>query len=163
MLFRSMKIGNDGFIYLTGKTEGNFEGNKNANEMGDCGDERKACGDAILVKTDMEGNIIWARQWGSDEKTEFEFGDEIILDEDQNIFVLSLIYSSSLVSSEVRKYDSSGNLIWSKMFGSEQPDANFYPQKTLIDKEGNFKFAAVEMILDSRESKIGRASCRETV
>jgi hypothetical protein len=152
--FYDMIIGNDGFIYLTGKTEGNFEGNKNANEMGDCGDERYACGDAIFLKTDIEGNVIWARQWGSDEKIVFEYGQEIALDEEQNIFVLSLVFSSNMASSEVRKYDSAGNLIWSKMFESEQPEAYFYPQRSLVDKDGSFKFAAVEMILESGENTI---------
>ncbi len=152
--FNDMMIDEKGFMYLTGNTNGDFEGNENANEMGDCGDERHACGDVILVKTDMEGNVIWARQWGSDKKTEYEYGQQIILDEDQNIFVLSLIYSSDLVSSEVRKFDSDGNLIWSKIFKSEQPETYFYPQKTLIDKDGSFKFAAVEMILESRKTTI---------
>lgn len=152
--FYDMVIDEKGFIYLTGNTNGDFEGNKNANEMGDCGDERYACGDVILVKTDMEGNVMWAKQWGSDAATEYEFGDEIMLDEEQNIFVLSNIYSSNMVSSEVRKYDSAGNLIWSKIFKSAQSDSYFYPQKNLIDKDGSFKFVAVEMILDNRENRI---------
>jgi hypothetical protein len=113
--FYDMAIDEKGFIYLTGNTNGNFEGNKNANEMGDCGDERHACGDAILVKTDMEGNVIWARQWGSDKKTEFESGRQILKHE-ETIYVLSAVHLYGSTKTVVRKYNEDGDMIWESVY-----------------------------------------------
>ncbi|MCH8568380.1 MAG: T9SS type A sorting domain-containing protein [Balneolales bacterium] len=122
----------DGSFYVGGFFSGNayFEG---SNETIDAvGYE-----DAFLVKYDIDGDMIWVRQFGFEVSTV----DVIKLDENEDVIVLgrytdSIIFDMNsdtpvMLTTEsdnniyMAKFDSSGNFIWAKNIdGSEGESAN---------------------------------------
>jgi len=69
-------------------------------------------GDAVLLKYDTDGNLVWAKTWGGDD-TDRSIG----LDISQGyVYVTGYTYSYGH-NIFLLKYDADGNLIWNKTWG----------------------------------------------
>lgn len=105
-----------GNVYATGWTQG------------DLGGPNAGLYDIWLVKYNTAGDRIWARQFGT---SEYEFAWDIDVDSNNNLYVtgwtLGALGGSRFGSYDawVAKYDSNGNQIWIKQFGTPGDDASF--------------------------------------
>ena len=107
----SVAVDGEGNVYMVGWTDGLLV------------DEAFAGGrDAFLRKYDNGGNELWTRQFGS---TRIDIAYDVALDEDGTVYVagstsgsLSSGSSSGGVDAFLRKYDSDGEEIWTRQFGS---------------------------------------------
>ncbi len=105
----------NGNAYLVGRTSGAIPGQVSA------GDD-----DAYVRKYDPAGNELWTRQFGT------EFADDAAeagTDSAGNVYVSGFVggtltgqTSSGSSDAYVRKYDSNGNVVWTKQFGSSGSD-----------------------------------------
>src|SRR5512133_258095 len=103
----------NGNIYVTGKTSGDL-GGKNLGKN-----------DGFITKIDSSGVTIWTRQFGSD-------GDEDIqwsaIDKKGNVYITGWTTGAIINKNFGRedifvvKYDSTGDLLWSKQFGTDSTD-----------------------------------------
>ena len=73
--------------------------------------------DVLLLKIDPSGNLIWARKWGG---TGLEIGNALSLDSNQNIGVVgsTTSFNSGLQGALLQQYDSSGNVLSSKVMAA---------------------------------------------
>jgi len=137
---RDITSDSNGFIYATGSTGGTFAGNTSAG-----GD------DAFVTKYDSSGNQLWVKQFGAKgfdyDSYHYESNDYasgITSDSNGNIYATGYIegkgafpgntsaggYGDAFVS----KYDSSGNQLWVKQFGTTSYD---YAYGITSDSNGN--------------------------
>lgn len=84
---------------------------------------------ALIIKIDTEGNLIWKRDYGS---TGGETASEVIITSDNNyIFVGSKADPSTGIQNiYLVKIDASGNLIWEKELGGSDSDEAYSISKT---------------------------------
>jgi hypothetical protein len=99
-----------GNVYVTGFTTGTFAGQISAG-----GD------DAFLRKYDASGNVVWTRQFGTP-AGERAFG--VVVDASMNAYVVGYTesalggpFSGGNSDAFVRKFDSGGNVLWTRQFG----------------------------------------------
>ena len=113
-------------IYITGYTTGSLDGNTHIGGS-----------DIFIMKIDSSGNKIWTKQWGSDFN---ERGLDITTDSN-NIYVTG--YTNSSLDGNTNagdfdifltKYDSSGNKIWTKQWGTSSDDRG---KGVTVDSSGN--------------------------
>ena len=85
--------------------------------------------DIMLLKTDTLGNLIWMKHFGNDKA----IGYQIISTYDHKIMVAADSYENYYNKDQWRimKFDTAGNIIWSKDFGN--PQYNDYPPCYLIE------------------------------
>ncbi len=90
--------------------------------------------DNLVFKLDRDGNILWQKAFGGDNEDELVGGVET---DDGGFIVLGNTNSFGAGGSNimVSKIDSSGNLIWSKIYGGSGDDVAF---SIIQDGEGNF-------------------------
>jgi len=110
----SIKISKSRNIYICGWTQGELE-KKHQIEFDDI----------FISKLDSNGNVIWTRQWGTDNNDE---AYSLCLDADENVYItgrlgeprtnVRLRHDDAFIC----KYDSSGNKIWSKKLGTPNDD-----------------------------------------
>ncbi|MEK7750791.1 MAG: SBBP repeat-containing protein, partial [Acidobacteriota bacterium] len=107
--------GADGNYYVAGYTRGALPGQTS-----------QGLDDAFVRKYDSSGNIAWTRQFGS---TSSDRAQGVAVDSAGNVFVAGAAQGPlpgqvSLGSSDgfVRKYDSNGNELWTRQFGSSTVD-----------------------------------------
>jgi hypothetical protein len=118
---------NNGNVYLTGSTEGDLAG-ENANEYDT---------DAWVAKYDNNGEQIWAKQFGSSDD---DFSNGIATDNNGNVYLTGStegdLASKNLGQYDVwfAKYDSNGEQIWAKQFGSSSSDGSVAIK---LDKDEN--------------------------
>lgn len=102
----------------------------------------KGNSDAFIAELDTSGNILWIKQFGG---KGFDFGKDIALDKDDNIFVagtfqdtisidMKTIISNGSSDIFTAKFDSKGNLKWMIATGGKKYD---YGNGIAVDKEGN--------------------------
>ncbi|MHA1271723.1 MAG: SBBP repeat-containing protein [Candidatus Helarchaeota archaeon] len=73
--------------------------------------------DIILIKYDSLGNLIWNRTISSN-GSNADYGKEIVIDNDNNIYIVGRIYNGATnIDLILVKYDSNGILIWNKTWG----------------------------------------------
>ena len=95
--------------------------------------------DAIIVKYDIDGNILWKKNFGG---SQYEFFENVLIDTDGYI---TIGYSFSTdgdlsglnkgnIDAIIVKYDLNGNVLWKKNFGGSSSD---YFQK-IIETEGGY-------------------------
>jgi hypothetical protein len=105
------KLGN---MYFSGCASGDLAGN-NGGRSG-----------IFVGKYDVSGNIAWIRQMGSGQS---DYGGQLAVDGQGNIYVGggtegSLFGANSgSIDAFVAKYDSNGNLLWGRQFGSAGTDS----------------------------------------
>jgi hypothetical protein len=102
-----------GNVYVSGYTEGTLVG------------ASFGLTDAFLRKYDGSGNVLWTRQFGS---SNHDVGQGVSADRLGNVFVCGStqgnLAGSNAGSSDgfVRKYDASGNHLWTRQFGTSELD-----------------------------------------
>jgi len=124
---RSLVIGADGFIYVTGSTSGTLAGNAFAGGT-----------DIFTSKYDSAGALQWTKLLGT---TGADVGWAITPDSSGNLYVAGSVSgavdSNSFVGGSdisVSKYDASGNYQWTKQTGSTGADT---PRGIVVDATGN--------------------------
>src|SRR2546425_1032036 len=82
-------------------------------------------GDAFLRKYDASGNVLWTRQFGS---SDFDQADNVAVDA-SGAYVAGVTAgafpgqtSAGSADAFVIKYDTSGNVLWTRQFGSSGYD-----------------------------------------
>lgn len=90
-------------------------------------------GDIVLLKTDLDGNQIWTKQYG----TQYDdYGMEIVQDDNENIFIIGTkagfyddVYSTyfNVHDADVLLccLDKDGNELWQKTYGGEGHDFGY--------------------------------------
>ena len=105
-------------IYITGGTMNAFPGETNA------GSE-----DAYIRKYDTDGNYLWTQQFGT---AVMEKAFSVVSD-GSNVYIAGFILGAALpgqtasgdFDSFIRKYDTNGNEIWTRQFGTANYDGAF--------------------------------------
>jgi hypothetical protein len=98
--------------------------------------------DVFLAKYDANGNHLWSKRFGA---TNAEYGESISIDNSDNVFVTGNFQGtvnfggSDLISAGsydifLAKYDTNGNHLWSKGFGSTNID---FGHSVTVDSAGN--------------------------
>ncbi len=107
-----------GNIYVTGYTHGGLDGNTNAGGW-----------DIFLTKFDSSGNKLWTKQWGTEW---YDSGFDVAVDGFGNIYVTGFIHSGYGISAGgsegdifLAKFDSSGNELWTKQWGTDGEDCGY--------------------------------------
>lgn len=107
------KLGN---VYISGSTDGSLSG---TNQGGD---------DAFITKYDQYGNLTWTKQLGTNARDD---STAISADKLGNIFITGYtsgnLEGTNLGNTDafITKYDSSGNINWTKQFGTNNFDESF--------------------------------------
>ena len=112
----------DGFIYSFGISKSFDEPN----------------GDHYLVKTDLDGNLIWEKTYGGTAKEE---GYRIKKSNDGNLFLLGVTESSGNGATDIHvlKVDIDGNVIWEAVVGGSDRDS---PATLIETKNSDILIAA---------------------
>lgn len=104
-----------GNVYVTGRTFGSLLGNSSSGHY-----------DVFVNKYDAAGNLAWAKQFGT---TMADIGHSISTDGLGNVFIGGMTtgaFPGSVNAGDfdalVSKYDTAGNLVWSKQLGSTNRD-----------------------------------------
>ena len=128
---------NLGGAYVVGYTSGDLSG---VNEGFD---------DAFIGKFDPWGNPVWTRQFGTDAR---ERAAAVSVDGFNNIYVAGYTsgdlggLNQGVSDAFLRKYDSDGNVLWTRQFGGQFPDI---ARGVSADAEGNV-YVTGEMYSGSR-------------
>lgn len=103
-----------GSFYVTGKTGGSFASSRVGGD------------DGIVVKFDDAGNTLWARQFGS---TASEEPTSVAVDPSGSPVIVGITrgnlagpFAGGIFDGFVKKYDSSGNGLWTHQFGTTAND-----------------------------------------
>jgi hypothetical protein len=122
-----------GAYYVAGTTIGALPGNSSAGAR-----------DAFVRKYDAGGNILWTRQFGTS-GNDWAFGAGV--DSSGNVYVTgetggSLAGQPHAGSSDIfiRKYDTNGNHIWTRQFGTNMPETAY---TVAVDAAGNAAVAGL--------------------
>src|SRR5436190_13593029 len=106
-------------VYVTGHTVGVFAGESSAG-LNDI--------DAFLTRYDELGNASWTRQFGSATVAQ-DYGTGVVTDQ-TGIYIVGWTdgalqgeTSSGSTDAFIRKYDSAGNVVWTRQFGTINQDA----------------------------------------
>lgn len=114
------------------------------------GVELKGKKDAVLIKYDISGNLIWKTNWGGSEADGIE---SIIATPDGGFAALGHTNSNDIPGIEYKgnqdgvliKYDKNGNIEWQKGFGDEYVE---YISELLLTNDGNFVTVGVHSDLN---------------
>src|SRR2546428_80762 len=105
--------------YVVGRTNGALPGQTNG------GTDGSFPYDAFVIKYDTSGNVLWTRQFGT---SHFDQANGIALDA-SGVYVSGLTWdalpgqtSAGSGDAFLRKYDASGNVLWTRQFGSSDFD-----------------------------------------
>jgi WD40 repeat protein len=123
----------DGNVLVAGSTRGALPGQSSAGEA-----------DAFVRKYDSAGNELWTRQFGSIGSDE---AIGVSVDPDGNVLVAGSTYGALPGQSSaggqdgfVRKYDTAGNELWTRQFGTSGWDR---ADEVSVDANGNVLVAGV--------------------
>jgi uncharacterized delta-60 repeat protein len=102
-------------------------------------------GDAVLLKFDPDGNLLWERAWGG---AQFESAGAVATHSDGSVYVAgrSTSFGPSSAGVFVLKFDSLGHLVWQRLFddaaGFEamavSPDGSVYTAGSKMRPDSNF-------------------------
>ena len=133
-----------GNVYITGWTSGSLAG------------QNHGSGDAFVSKFSLTGDLLWIRQFGTDN---LDIAEDVVADGAGNVYVTgdtggSLAAPIKGVSyfrgdAFVAKYDTLGNSVWTKQLGSDKRDI---PSSISLDTSGNIYVAGFT------EGAFGKAS-----
>lgn len=98
-------------------------------------------GAAAVLKFNSNGDFLWSRTWdGPGPGTVYDETNSIEVDPDGNIYLTgrSWYYWPEVIEILLLKFDSSGNLLWSKRWGGSGRDESPHPPNNMIlDNNGN--------------------------
>jgi len=104
-----------GNVYIAGMTDGSLSGQTS-----------KGSDDAFISKYDSSGNELWTRQFGT---SCIDSAEDIAVDKLGNIYIVGSTYDISsnqscvgYTDAFIHKYDSSGNQLWTRVFGTESDE-----------------------------------------
>jgi hypothetical protein len=126
---RGADVDVSGNVYVAGSTGGAFPGQTSSGS-----------GDAFIRKYDGSGNEVWTKQFGTSAS---EDAGGIAVDNSGNVYVAGNIYSDGAFPGQtssgntdtfVRKYDGSGNEVWTRQFGSPESEDTY---GVAVDPSGN--------------------------
>lgn len=107
-------VDGSGNTYVAGYTSGAFTGQTSLGGQ-----------DAFVIKYDSLGNAIWTRQFGT---SDYDYAYGVAVDGSGNAYVIG--HTGGTISGAtssgplfVRKYDSSGNALWTRQFGTTGTDS----------------------------------------
>ncbi len=115
----------DASLLVVGSTSGSLEGSS-AGGL-----------DAFVRKYSSSGDVLWTRQFGTSGS---DTAVAVAVDNSKNVFVTGYTNgnlkgrNAGLWDSFLRKYDSSGNVVWTKQFGSSGSD---FARGIAVDVFGN--------------------------
>jgi len=77
--------------------------------------------DVLLLKYAPSGEVIWARAWGG---SNWDVGRSVAVDASGSIYVCGNTdsFGAGYYDVLLLKYDSDGNLLWSKVWGGQEPE-----------------------------------------
>ena len=83
------------------------------------GEQNRITGDALLLKFDSSGNLLWQRTWGRNGET--EWGTSVAVDSSDNIYATGWASNPAPRHEDLflLKLDTSGNLLWQRTWGGE--------------------------------------------
>lgn len=123
----SIAVDTNGNSYVTGDTWGDLAGSGNIGS-----------GDAFIAKYDTSGNQLWIRQFGT---SLAEYGYGVAVDAGGNSYVIGrtsgdIAGTGSAGNDDVfiARYDTSGNQLWIKQFGTADLD---WGNDIAVDANGN--------------------------
>ncbi|MDD2435237.1 MAG: hypothetical protein PHO63_03180 [Bacilli bacterium] len=131
-VFNSVAAVSDGFIVV----------GESASTTGDLVGLNKGGVDAIIVKYDTSGNVVWKKNYGGSGNENFKHvvvvGDGYVVVGGSNSTDSDLVgFNKGLNDAIIVKYDTSGNVVWKKNFGGTN---NEYFNKVVVSSDG---YAAV--------------------
>ena len=118
-------VDSQGNVYVAGETAGTFSGQTSAGLT-----------DAFVSKLDSSGNVLWTRQFGT---SGIDYANEVAVDSLGNVYVAGLNNQTNAPGQTsgdafVSKLDSSGNVLWTRQFGTSGWD---YAHGVAVDSSGN--------------------------
>ena len=123
----SVAVDDEGNVYVAGSTWGSLPGHFNAGVW-----------DAFLRKYDQAGEVVWTRQFGS---TNLDRATAVVVDGQGNVYTagwtwdaLSGQTNQGIHDAFIRKYDTAGQEVWTRQFGSTEGDMAF---SVALDGQGN--------------------------
>ncbi|MBN2724369.1 MAG: SBBP repeat-containing protein, partial [Deltaproteobacteria bacterium] len=127
----SVAVDSSGNLYVAGSTEGSLDGNTSAGSS-----------DAFLTKFDSSENKVWTKQWGT---SSGDFANSVAVDPSGNLYVAGFTAgsldgntSASGGDAFLTKFDSSGNKVWTKQWGTSSGDG---ANSVAMDNNGNIIIA----------------------
>lgn len=80
--------------------------------------------DLLLLKYGLDGDFEWARMWGS---TGYDYGTDVAVSGSGDLYVTGGTYSfgEGLTDLLLQRWDSGGNLIWTRTWGGEGTDVGY--------------------------------------
>jgi len=116
---------------------GNFALTPDSTHIVFCGQTRRtdAAGNIWLVKTDLNGNVVWDREVSS---SGWQHGQHLAMLGDGSFYVAVHYGTSALYQYRAYKFDSSGYTIWQKKVGTNHHDNGFPKIVSLPDGSGLF-------------------------
>ena len=122
----SISIDNSDNIYVTGYTYGDLYGTNSGTT------------DVFLTKLSGDGNILWAKQWGT---SGGDSGESVIIDSNGNIYVAGYTFgdldgntNAGYYDIFLTKFNSEGTKLWTKQLGTVESD---YGRSAITDSNGN--------------------------
>ncbi len=102
--------------------------------------------DVLLLKYDSSGNLLWSRTWGG---TGTENGNGVAVDSLGNVYIAgsTTSFGAGWYDALILKFDSSGNLLWSRTWGGGSFDVAY---DLAFDTHGNLCIAAESYSLGNR-------------
>jgi hypothetical protein len=134
----------DGNLYVAGKTTGIIE-TRNIGKN-----------DGFLTKIDSSGNIIWSRQFGTPEEEDIQW---CAIDKSGNVYITGSTTGDLSCKNSgkedifIVKYNSEGQILWSKQFGTSGSDV---AKGIYADNKGNI------YVTGFTEGKLGQNSYGKT-
>ncbi len=138
-------VDNSGNVYITGDTGGSL------GPEGSAGSD-----DAWVARYDTGGNRLWVHQFGS---SDFDTVEDLSVDNSGNVYItgntsgsLGPEGSAGSFDGWVAKYDSSGNQLWTKQYGSSEFDVL---EAVATDSSNNI-YAGGELFSDGWVAKLSQ-------
>lgn len=124
----AVAVDSSGNVFAGGGVDGELVGQTGAGGM-----------DAFLVKLDSARNVVWAKQFGSDQD---DWVSSIAVDASGSIFVAGSAGgtldgqtdAAGEADAFLVKLDSDGNVLWTKQFGTDRDDG---AESVALDANGN--------------------------
>ncbi len=110
-------VGRGGSVYVTGSTQSAGIGNA----------------DAILLKYDDSGNLLWQKTWS---RSSDDFGRSVVVDDTGLVYVTGTTQNAGIGNADafLLKYDDNGNLLWQKTWGGSGLSSGL---NLALDSSGN--------------------------
>ena len=126
---RAITADSSGNVYVAGNSSGSLDGQPLVGSH-----------DAFVAKYDSGGNKIWVRMLGS---STVEIGTSVTVDSAGSVYLAGYTYGGAALPGQVplgsddaflTKYDSTGNRLWVKQFGTGASDVLW---RATVDSSGN--------------------------